>query len=332
MQETKNLSERFIEAADCFPPHWAKILKSFPKEVQARTQEIRLVENCPLILSTSKGLLFDRGDGSLGDKPSDTGGGKVSSQELQDCFRSFCNYSVHTHQEEIKQGFLSVKGGHRVGIGGSAVYAAGSLTGVREITSLVFRIARVLRGAAEELVVPLFGDGLCSVLIAGPPSSGKTTILRDLADQLSAGNLTRCHRVTVVDERFEIGGQGSRLYCDLLSGYHKAEGILQAVRTLAPEIIFCDEIGTVAEAEAILSGLNCGVSLVTTIHGRGLEELEQKPQFWRLMETRAFKKLVLLGSSSEPGKVKNILNIGEGGIQTASRKKFVFEIDGRDVK
>ena len=159
------------------------ILFQTPEYVKEKAQEIRLRANLPIAIYTGRDTYFLKEQG----KPTqrfDRTLPIVSSQEILESFHNCCSYSVYSHQNEIRQGFITMAGGHRVGVCGTAVYEKNIISGIRDISSLNVRIAREVPGAANELMAEIKGE-VSGVLIAGPPASGKTTILRDLARQLS---------------------------------------------------------------------------------------------------------------------------------------------------
>ena len=226
-------------------------------------------------------------------------GHNLRSEELQEIFERVCGYAVYSHRYELSQGYVTLPGGHRVGIGGEAASDRDGYRTIRSVTSLNFRIACSFPGCADSLAAALFTDGLCGALLVGPPCSGKTTLLRDLARRLSSPPYWK--KVTVVDERGELAavfrGEATRLpgmFCDVLTGYPKGEGIVQAVRTLSPEIIICDEIGDPRDAAAVREGVNAGVCLLASIHARQRDELSRRPAFRVLKQTGAFRRIVWL--------------------------------------
>jgi len=244
-------------------------------------------------------------------------GATMSREEISDIFCALCGYSAYSHQEELGRGFITIGGGHRVGICGTAVYKGGRLAVMRDLTSLNIRVAREVHGAADEIMERALADGLCGLLISGPPCSGKTTVLRDLARQLSYGKLGRPVKTSVVDERGEIAAvwQGEPQNdmgpcCDVLNLSHKADGIEAAVRTLSPEYIICDEIGTEEDAEAILHAANCGVSFAASIHAENEDELLKKRIAARLLDAGIFGRIVLLKG---PGRGMRILDMESAG-------------------
>ena len=287
------------------------ILFQIPESVKEKAQEIRLRANRPVAVYTGKETYFVKEQGRLTQR-FDRTLPIVSSQEILDSFHHCCSYSVYSHQHEIRQGFVTMEGGHRVGVCGTAVYEENRVSGIRDISSLNIRIAREVYGAADELLRELDKE-ISGLLIAGPPSSGKTTILRDLARQLSI----KGKKVVVIDERGELGGafqgicQNDLGLSDVLTGFPKGEGILQAVRCLSPELIICDEAGSRQEAAAIEEGLNAGVGLITTLHAGSLEEIYRRSQGMQLLQSGAFYRIVLLEGRSAPGTVQGIYEVGD---------------------
>lgn len=248
--------------------------------------EIRLRIHQPVVLMSDKDYRL------LGEHTPLTG------EEIREIFEKMCDYSVYSRQNELSRGYLLLPGGHRVGVCGSATTDNSGRRTLRNITSFNIRVANEFLHCADKLLqacAPL-EEGL---LIAGPPCCGKTTLLRDIALSLSSPPSPR--KVVVVDERGELAGmyQGEPqhtlgLFCDVLNGYPKGEGILNAVRTLSPDVIICDEIGAGQEIDAIREGLNSGICFIASIHCRNADELYRKPQFQKLRQSGAFHQLVLL--------------------------------------
>ncbi|MDE7363222.1 MAG: hypothetical protein K2N38_14965 [Oscillospiraceae bacterium] len=213
-----------------------------------------------------------------------------SAAEIADCFAEICRYSVHSFQEEIAQGFVTLEGGHRVGICGTAVTNGGRIEMFKDISGLNIRIAHEVRGCADEIYSRFFRTSPRSLLIAGKPLCGKTTVLRDLARQLGER-----HRVTLIDSRNELSASyhgtpslDIGLNTDALVGCAKSEGIMLALRTLSPEAIVCDELGD--DEEAVARAMFCGVKLIASAHAGSLDELEtgeRTRELARLFDCRA---------------------------------------------
>lgn len=309
--------ERFDAAIKGLSTRIVGVLSLLPNEVKHQTQEIRLRVNRPVSLCCSRGIYFINENGTPSCRVA-AGNLIAEKKDLEESFRYLCGYSVYSHQNEIRNGYLTLCGGHRVGIGGTAVYQQGEVGGMRDISSLNIRVARQIPGAADELVGSLKDRISEGLLIVGEPSSGKTTLLRDLARQISGGHCGRIRKVTVVDERGELAGTSFGVpqndlgpCCDVLDGFPKAEGILQAVRALSPEVILCDELGSEQEAQAVLQGLNAGVAMVASIHAGSIAELLKRKQALLLLETGAFGSVAFLEGCRRPGKLAGIYKAGD---------------------
>lgn len=201
-----------------------------------------------------------------------------SAEEIADCFAEICRYSVHSFQDEISRGFVTLDGGHRVGICGTAVKNGGKIDFFKDISGLNIRIAHEVKGCADELYERFFTRNPRSLLLGGAPMSGKTTLLRDLARRLGER-----HRVTLIDSRNELSASvhgvptlDIGLNTDALCGCGKSEGIMMALRTMSPEYIICDEIGN--DGAAVEQALFCGVKIIAAAHAANLRELELRPQ------------------------------------------------------
>lgn len=309
--------ERFASAAACVCERIRLPLLSLPGEVRRSAQEIRLRTGRPVCVCCPGGVYFLKKSGGVSCLP-EPDCLTASKTDLEESFRILCGYSVYSHENEIKNGYVTIRGGHRVGICGTAVVQNGSVAGVRDVSSLGVRVAREVPGAADRLLGLLGNDVSGGLLIAGPPASGKTTVLRDVARQLSDGLRGMPLKVAVVDERGEIAGvfrgepqNDVGRCCDVLDGYPKAEGILTAVRSLSPQVVICDELGTQAETEAVGQSLNAGVAVVASIHAGSVGELIRRKQAAALLETGAFRRVAMLGGHDTPGKIRGIYKAGD---------------------
>lgn len=200
----------------------------------------------------------------------------VSARELEEIFIRLCSYSVHSLTESINSGFITLDGGIRVGVYGTATVKDSRIVSVRNISGLNIRIPAEIRGCADKLYNEIFSDKIRNTVICGPPMSGKTTVLRDLCRLLSD---VRGKKIAVIDERLEMSGYDLGINTDILKGYPKSEGTEIAVRTLSPDIIICDEIGSTEEAARLCDAFNGGVGYIATIHCGDMRELRRKPQF-----------------------------------------------------
>ncbi len=302
----------FDNAISCLPQNIKCILQNLPLEVKNKLQEIRLRSNRPIILYSSESSYFVTKQSKI-TRILNEDVLYLKRNEVFQSFHNICNYSIYSYQNEIKNGFITMNGGHRVGICGTAVMNnSDDIMTIKDISSLNIRIAREVKGVADELIRKL-GNNISGLLIVGAPSCGKTTMLRDLARQMSLNMVKVC----VIDERGELGAvckgvcQNDLGFCDVLTGYPKGKAILQAVRCLSPDIIICDELGSDEEIEAITLGLNAGVGVIASVHASSMEELRRKVQIKKLISTGAFQRVALMGSRSEPGLLRGIYRIGD---------------------
>lgn len=213
---------------------------------------------------------------------------RLTAEQLAQILRSLCEFSVHSYTQDIARGYITLPGGHRAGLCGTAVLEHGQVSAVREISSVNLRIAREVPGAAAELCSKIYAQKhLPSTLIAGPPGSGKTTLLRDLSRRLSDNHGLR---VAVIDERGELAGVRNGMPCchvgmnsDVLSGYPKGQGIMLALRSLAPQVIVCDELGGEEDVAALQAGMHAGVNFAATVHAGSIEEALARPVVQQLL-------------------------------------------------
>lgn len=226
----------------------------------------------------------------------------VTQNDINIIFENICENSVYAHQDEINQGFVTIKGGNRVGIAGTAVISNEKVVSIKNISSLNFRIAKEYIGCSDEILKCCFGN----LIIAGPPNSGKTTILRDIAR-----NLSSTKKVCVVDERFEICGVNNEFdvgnMTDCLKGYKKAYGMSVCLRTLSPQVIIFDEIGNLEECYSVFESLNSGVNVITSVHCSDIEQFVNRPICKKLIESNCFDYVVFL--SEKAGKIDKIYKV-----------------------
>ncbi|GAE24592.1 stage III sporulation protein AA [Halalkalibacter wakoensis JCM 9140] len=242
----------------------------------------------------------------------------VRAEDAKYLLNQLSQYSMYAFEEELRRGFITIQGGHRVGLAGKVVLDRGQVKTLRDISSFNIRIARQTIGVAERFISHLYDKRWLNTLFIGPPQSGKTTMLRDVARLISQGMPSRNIaplKVGIVDERSEIAASmngvpqldlGSRV--DVLDGCPKAEGMMMLIRSMSPDVIIVDEIGRDEDVVAVQEALHAGVKVMTTAHGFSVEDVEQRPGLRTLMEIGIFERCVELTRTTRAGVVKRIRN------------------------
>ena len=276
----------FEQAASVLPPELRQQALALPAQERERAEELRLRCGWPMA------AVFPEGEIPLG-------GRKLVTQDLELLLEIASRASVHAVLSQLREGYLTIEGGHRLGLCGTAVLENGQMRNLRSLSSVSIRIARQHPGAALPLLSGLMEGGrLCSTLIAAPPGMGKTTLLRDLVRCISDGEGTPPLRVGLADERGEVaalyGGVpqlrvGRRT--DVIEGCPKAQGAMLLLRAMNPQVLAMDEITAPEDVAALLTAAGCGAVLLATAHGEG-DELTRRPLYRTMLEERIFQRVV----------------------------------------
>ncbi len=289
------------DAADILPFKIFSIIQAF-EEIHM-LQEIRIKINKPVIIQIgSKEFLLNY---------------IASEEDLKLILQRISNYSIYAVDEDLKQGYITIKGGHRVGICGTCVMQDNAIKTIKDIGSINIRICREIIGCSDKIMPYIIEkESVKNTIIISPPKCGKTTLLRDISRNISDGfkrSDFKGKKVCIVDERSEIAAccRGAAqmkvgIRTDVLDNCPKSCGIMMAVRSMSPDVIICDEIGTDKDMESIITAMNCGVNLITSIHGFEIDDLLVRPVFKKIVDNMVFKRAVVLSSGKGVGTVEYI--------------------------
>lgn len=306
----QNLQQKGLELVDEYYrvirslPAWlAHPLEQLPSELACSIHELRFRTDQRISLTMSGMPLLL---GELPECPASLRALRLTALQMEEILYALCGGSVHTHQTELAQGYVTAVGGCRAGIAGRFVVRNGQLV-LQKITSVNFRIARNIPiFLPPELCNVLRTGNFAGLLIAGEPGSGKTTLLRRVAEELGIAGRT----TAVIDERGELfpeifGPVPPNV--DVLAGVPKEAAIQMALRTLSPQVILLDELGGTGESAAVERGFFSGVDFIASIHASGFEDARRRPQVSYLLQRRIIKYFVLLRGKRTPGEIQEMM-------------------------
>ena len=239
----------------------------------------------------------------------------ITKEEIRETMEYISHYSLYAYENELRQGFLTVEGGHRIGVAGKVIIEKEKVKNIQYISSVNIRVSHEMLGCADRLLPYITRNRqVCHTLIISPPCCGKTTLIRDLIRQISDGNkYVKGCSVGVVDERSELGGcymgvaqnhLGSRT--DILDCCPKADGMIMLIRSMSPQVIAVDEIATAEDIHAIEYAMQCGCKLIASVHGLDMDEATRKPVLGELIRRRMFERYVVLGTGKHPGEIRGV--------------------------
>ena len=316
-------AELWADMARWFGEDICSILGNIKAVPFHEVEELRIRMGQPLMIRTSdKDLFLNREGGVTGpDKAY-----RVKREDLVCALERMTHSSVYAAEEDLKQGFLTLPGGNRVGVTGEAILLHGQIQTLKHISALNLRIARDIHGRGIKILPLLLGthDTVCHTLLISPPRAGKTTLLRELIRLISNGvpqlGFTG-QTVGVVDERGELAGmwQGVPTYdlgyrTDVLDGCPKAKGMSMMVRSMAPQVMAMDELGHADDATALMDALRTGVQILSTAHASSLEEARNRPTLAHLLDQGVFERLVVLSRKHGPGTIDGVYDLRTGRI------------------
>lgn len=289
------------------------ILTALPSAVREHLEEIRLRQNQPLEIRYGQQSSYVTQAGLL--TANARQGWSFPEEQAVKLLSLISQHSLYTLEEELKRGYITVQGGHRIGIAGKVVLERGEVKGIRDVTSFNIRIAREKKGAALKVLPYLYEDGrIHNTLIISPPQCGKTTLLRDIARCISYGNeWSSSRKVGIVDERSELAGclngvpqrdVGPRT--DVLDACPKAAGMMMMIRSMSPDVLIVDEVGRPEDGEAVWEAIHAGVSVICSAHGAKVAEVARRPALGKLMQNGVFSRYLVLNRSRGVGTIQGI--------------------------
>ncbi|MCY6483749.1 stage III sporulation protein AA [Clostridium aestuarii] len=290
-----------------------------PQDVRKKIENVKRIENLQEIrIKINKPLVIYIGENEI------ITDYIITIEDIKTILQRISNYSIYAFEEEIKQGYITIKGGHRVGICGSCVMDNYKVKTIKNIASINIRICKEIIGCSLKIMPYIIENKeILNTIVIAPPKCGKTTLIRDITKNLSNGinlNMKKIggRKICVIDERSEIGGccdgvpqMDVGLRTDVLDNCLKSEGIIMAIRSMSPDIIVCDEIGTHKDIESILVAMNSGVNLITTIHGFGIEDLYKRTVFKDMLDNNVFERAIVLSAEDGVGTVEYIYDFNK---------------------
>lgn len=299
------------------PSQIKNILREIPPHIQEQIEEIRIREKRPLEINYSQKYTFLTSEGKM-----TLNSGLAyhpTSEDMHKMMNLISNHSIYRLEEELRRGYITVRGGHRVGITGEVILEKGEVKAVTNISGYNFRIAKEVIGASDPIlpyIINLKEMKVHNTLIVSPPQCGKTTMLRDIARQISSGfSRFNGKKVGIIDERSEIAGcvrgipqhqVGTRT--DVLDACPKAEGMMMMIRSMSPEVLIVDEIGRHEDAVSIMEARNAGVQIIATVHGSNMSEITRRPSISGLIQQGVFTRYIFLSGKKGAGTIEQILD------------------------
>ena len=286
--------DEYYQAVRALPAWLASLLAQLPVQTAVRIQELRLRTGCAVTF-TVQGRQCSAS--ALPGCPPKLAAIRLNALQIEEIFHTLCNGSVHTHERELAEGYLTTAVGNRVGVAGQFVQREGQCIALQKVTSLNLRIARSCVIPLPPALDKLLEQHFTGLLVVGEPGSGKTTLLRTIARTLAE----RQRLVAVIDERGELFPPLERI-----GGVDKARAVQMALRTLAPHVILLDELGSLEETMALEQGFFSGVDFIASIHAPDAAQAQCRPQVQALLQRGMLRQLVILAGREAPGCIREV--------------------------
>lgn len=275
-----------------------------------KLQELRLRINSPFIVVYNNKEFFVTGNANLSED--EQSAYIINKNDIKETMEYISNYSLYAFEDEIKQGFITIKGGHRIGIAGKTILDGEKVKNIKHISFINVRLSHQIKGCANKIMPYIIKNNIVyHTLIISPPRCGKTTMLRDAIRQLS--NKNNGISIGVVDERSEIGacymGEPQNdlgIRTDILDCCPKSDGMMMLIRSMSPSVIVVDEIGSRQDIEAIQYVINCGCKLIATVHGNSVDDIKNKPILGKMVKEKMFERYIVLNNKKEIGNIEAV--------------------------
>jgi stage III sporulation protein AA len=323
--ELQSITEKYRYIYDSVPISIRSIIRKISLDNLESIEEFRLKVGAPLIVYKGTEAAFVTEDGRLCSHRERAY--VVTADDAIKALQLMSNFSIYSIEDELRNGFITLRGGHRVGIVGKVVTENGKVKTIKDISGLNIRVSRQVIGCSSRVIRHIIRDcfGVYNTLIISPPQCGKTTLLRDIIRQVSNGVPSIGYhgaKVGVVDERSEIAGcfrgvpqNDVGIRTDVLDACPKAQGIMMLIRSMSPSVIATDELGKAEDLVAVEEAVRAGVNILTTVHGWDREDAKRKPVIGRLMDDGVFERLVVLSRRKGPGTIEEVVDCSNGRLR-----------------
>jgi stage III sporulation protein AA len=301
------------------PVNIREMVVSLPAQIKEQVEEIRIRQGRPLAVGIASSAAFINENGGVTNRAQEAY--HVTAADMDKVIQLLSGSSLYALEEELRNGFITLPGGHRVGITGKTVLDGGKIRTLKYLSGCNIRISREIPGTGDQLLPHIIDRNrhiIYHTLLMTPPGCGKTTILRDLIRQISNGIPSMKfagQNVGLVDERSEIAGcykgvpqKDVGIRTDVLDGCPKAAGMMMLLRSMAPQVIAADEIGRREDVDALEEVLNAGVKILITAHGVSPSDLAERPVLTRLIQAKMIERYVILGRSRGVGTIEDIID------------------------